>query len=310
MEGSARDTWSPQVYGRFADERAAPAHDLLGMVEPVPGGTAVDLGCGPGTLTRELHRRVGAATTVGVDSSARMLERAEQLAREEPADDEADARRLAGAGEPRLAGAGAGEPGLAGAGAGEPRLAGAGAGEPGLRFVRATIEGWEPDAPLDVVFSNAALHWVADHALLFARLRGWLAPGGQLAVQIPDNLDAVTHRTADEVAREAPFAELLGPQPPRPPLLSSERYALLLHDLGFTRQRVERRVYLHLLDGPEGLIDWFRGSLLSEYERRLDPAVFEAFMTRYRSLLLERVEPRSPYPLAFPRILMWGRLPQ
>jgi trans-aconitate 2-methyltransferase len=261
---AARDTWDPQAYGRFAAERAAPALDLLDMLAPVPGGAAADLGCGPGTLTRELHRRSGAARTVGVDSSARMLERAAAAAREEP----------------------------------------------GLAFVNERVEDWEPDGPLDVVFSNAALHWVPDHVQLFSRMRGWLAPGGQLAIQIPDNLDAVTHRTAVDVASEAPFAQQLGPEPPRVPLLSAEQYAVLLHDLGFTSQRVELRVYLHLLDnGPEGLIDWFRGSLLSEYERRLDPDAFTAYLARYRELLLQRVESRRPYPLTFPRILMWGRLP-
>jgi trans-aconitate 2-methyltransferase len=262
MGTGARDTWDPQRYSRFADERAMPFRDLLGMVEPVPGGAVADLGCGPGTLTRELHRATGAVSTVGVDSSSRMLERA----------------------------------------------AAAAAAEPGLRFEKSVIEAWEPERQVDVVFSNAALHWVADHERLFARLSAWLAPDGQLAVQVPDNLDAVTHVTAVEVAREQPFAaQLATADPPRKPLLSAERYAVLLHDLGFTRLRVERRVYLHLLDGPEGLVDWFRGSLLSEYERRLDPAAFDAFLARYRQLLLERVQQRRPYPLAFPRLLLWGR---
>src|SRR3954463_14186859 len=70
------DSWSPGQYERFAAEREQPFWDLLDMVEPAAGGAVVDLGCGTGQLTLALHERLGAAQTVGVDSSARMLERA------------------------------------------------------------------------------------------------------------------------------------------------------------------------------------------------------------------------------------------
>lgn len=70
------DTWDPDQYRRFATERRRPFDDLLGLVRPVPGGRVVDLGCGTGELTAELHRRLGAAATVGIDSSAAMLEQA------------------------------------------------------------------------------------------------------------------------------------------------------------------------------------------------------------------------------------------
>ena len=46
------------------------------MVKPVPGGRVVDLGCGSGELTAELHRHVHAVETVGLDSSNNMLEKA------------------------------------------------------------------------------------------------------------------------------------------------------------------------------------------------------------------------------------------
>jgi trans-aconitate 2-methyltransferase len=75
----AVDTWDPGQYERFAAERAQPFHDLLALVRPVPGGRVVDLGCGSGELTAELHHRLGAAETVGLDSSPAMLERARPL---------------------------------------------------------------------------------------------------------------------------------------------------------------------------------------------------------------------------------------
>lgn len=71
---TSRDTWDPAQYHRFRAERRRPFDDLLALVRPVSGGRAVDLGCGTGELTAELHRHLGVAETVGIDSSAAMLE--------------------------------------------------------------------------------------------------------------------------------------------------------------------------------------------------------------------------------------------
>jgi trans-aconitate 2-methyltransferase len=73
------DGWRPDQYHRFREERRAPFFDLLGLVRPIPGGRAVDLGCGTGELTVELHDRIGSAETVGVDNSPEMLRGAEEV---------------------------------------------------------------------------------------------------------------------------------------------------------------------------------------------------------------------------------------
>jgi trans-aconitate 2-methyltransferase len=70
------DGWDPARYGRFARERRQPFDDLLGLLHPVPGGRALDLGCGTGELTIALHHRLEAAATTGVDTSPAMLARA------------------------------------------------------------------------------------------------------------------------------------------------------------------------------------------------------------------------------------------
>lgn len=81
--GSAEtDTWDPATYHRFRAERRQPFDDLLAMVAPVAAGRVVDLGCGSGELTAELHRHVGARETVGIDSSANMLDQAAEHARD------------------------------------------------------------------------------------------------------------------------------------------------------------------------------------------------------------------------------------
>ena len=69
--------WNPDQYERFHAERRQPFDDLLALCQPVPGGRVVDLGCGTGHLTAELHARMEAAETVGIDSSESMLARAQ-----------------------------------------------------------------------------------------------------------------------------------------------------------------------------------------------------------------------------------------
>jgi trans-aconitate 2-methyltransferase len=177
----------------------------------------------------------------------------------------------------------------------------------GLDFVRADIRDYAPPGPLALVFSNAALHWVSDHRALFARLRDWLAPDGQLAVQMPDNMNAITHRTAAEVGREARFARHLEGAERREALLTPEEYAVLLHELGFERQVVLRRIYAHRLPGREDVVEWFRGSLLTEYEQLLPADAYAEFLTAYRETLLPRLDDRRPYLLPFPRLFMWAR---
>jgi len=260
MGARETDTWQPDVYARFAAERRQPFLDLAERVASIPGGRAVDLGCGTGELTRELHVRTGAAETLGLDSSEAMLAKAVPLAGD------------------------------------------------GLGFERADIAAFAARAEYDLVFSNAALHWVPDHPALLARLAAALRPGGQLAFQVPDNFDHPSHRAAERVAAEEPFrSSLAGAAHPRH-VLAPEAYAAILFRLGFETPRVALRVYGHRLDSREGVVQWVEGSLLSEYRRSLPPELYPRFVERYRGVLFGMIADEHPYFFTFRRILAYGRL--
>ena len=253
--------WNPDQYERFRNERSQPFFDLLELVRPAPGGRAVDLGCGTGELTRVLHERLGAAETLGIDSSPAMLERAAQFA------------------------------------------------GGGLRFELADIATFTAERPFDVVFSNAALQWLPDHERLVPRVAGLVAPGGQLAFQVPANADHPSHTIAHAVAREEPFATALGGYVRDWPVLPPERYAELLDGLGFADVHVRLQVYVHRLASSDEVVEWVRGTLLTDYERRLGPELYAQYLARYRERLLAEIGERAPYVYTFKRVLAAGRRP-
>src|SRR5262245_58042755 len=72
--------WDAAQYLKYTDERSRPFFDLLGRVTAEEVRSIVDLGCGPGNLTRTLLERWAGAQVVGVDNSPEMLKQAETLA--------------------------------------------------------------------------------------------------------------------------------------------------------------------------------------------------------------------------------------
>ncbi|MFN7971176.1 MAG: methyltransferase domain-containing protein [Acidobacteriota bacterium] len=156
----------------------------------------------------------------------------------------------------------------------------------GLSFRRGDLAAFRDAAPFDLVFSNAALQWVDDHAAVLARLAAVIASSGQLAIQMPANHDAPSHVVAARVASEEPFRTALSGHVRTSPLLLPERYAELLHDLGFAEQEVVLRVYGHVLARRDDVIEWVKGTLLTDYQKRLSPELYGAFLARYREALL------------------------
>ena len=59
---------------------------------------------------------------------------------------------------------------------------------------QADLHEWQPRKPAGLLFSNAALHWVGHHEQLMPRLADMLGKGGTLAVQMPHNNKAPSHR--------------------------------------------------------------------------------------------------------------------
>lgn len=173
---------------------------------------------------------------------------------------------------------------IVGVDASPPMLAKAAAAAPECRFVEADIAAWTPSEPPDLIFSNAALHWVEGHDTLFPRLLEALAPAGVLAVQMPAMHDSPLRRLQPEVAASGPWAEhLLGVGSARD-ILAPEHYWDLLRP-GAAALDLWQTTYLHALQGEDAVAEWAAGSSLRPFLERLPEALRGPFRAAYSQAL-------------------------
>lgn len=177
---------------------------------------------------------------------------------------------------------------------------------PGLRFVQGRIE--EVEGEWDLIFSNAAIHWVDDHPALLRRLTDRLAPGGQLAVQVPSNHTHYAHTAIAELASREPYRGALNGWTRSVPVLSIDAYAALLNELGFEVIDVFEKVFAHTLADAGAVAQWTRGTALLPYLERLPAEMAEAYFADYEAMLAERM-PERPVFYPFRRTFFYGRLP-
>ncbi len=163
-----------------------------------------------------------------------------------------------------------------------------------IDWVLGDIGAWTAEAPVDLLFSNAALHWVPDHASLLPRLFAQVAAGGVLAVQAPRFGELAAHRAIESVATSAAWRDRLGGAVPDRPVLAPAAYYDLLAGSA-ARIDIWETDYLQIMEGPDPVLDWTRGTALRPYLSGLDddPAARDAFLADCRTALAAAY-PRRP----------------
>jgi trans-aconitate 2-methyltransferase len=161
-----------------------------------------------------------------------------------------------------------------------------------IAWVEADLRTWRPPRPADLVFANAALHWLGDHAALFPRLVDALASGGVLAVQMPRNHAAPSHTEMIAAAEAGPWRARLAPLLRRRPVADARAY----HDLlapHVSRLDIWETEYLHVLEGDNPVVEWTRGSALKPLLDALEEPERSAFVAEYAARIA-RAYPRRP----------------
>jgi trans-aconitate 2-methyltransferase len=180
---------------------------------------------------------------------------------------------------------------------------------PHCRFELGDVSTWRAQVAPDLIFANAVLQWVPQHDALLPRLFSQLAPGGVLALQMPDNLEEPSHRLMREVAAEEPWASVLGDASRlRAPVLSTSGYYDLLAQAG-AEVDIWRTTYNHPLASPAAIVDWLRATGLRPFLDPLSAELRDAFLVEYEARIARayptRVDGRSL--LAFPRSFIVAR---
>lgn len=184
------------------------------------------------------------------------------------------------------------------------------ADHPRVEFVEADIGAWRPAQPVDVLYSNAALHWLEGHERLFPALLDRVAPGGFLAVQMPRNFSAPSHTSIVETIEQGPWRTRLEPHLRREPVGTPGFYWRLL--AGRCAQlQVWETEYLQVLEGENPVAEYTKGTWLKQFLDRLEGAERAAFEADYRARV------RAWYPpekdgrtlFAFRRLFIVARRP-
>lgn len=160
----------------------------------------------------------------------------------------------------------------------------------------------------DLIFSNAALQWSENHLELIPRLYERLLPGGQIAVQVPSNHNHISHQIYRETASEEPFKSILNGFQRYAPVLSIDEYAQLFFACGAEDIIVFEKVYPHILEDSDAVVEWISGTALVPYFERLGEHK-ETFVNTLRAKMRLAL-PDSPVFYPFRRTLFSARNPK
>ena len=170
---------------------------------------------------------------------------------------------------------------------------------PGIEFVEGDLATWHAQAPADVIYSNAALQWLDNHPLQFARLFRQVKPGGTFAVQMPRNHDQPSHQAMIAAADAGPWAARLRPLlRPSPVSLPAAYHAMLAP--AAEALDIWETTYLQVLEGENPVAEWTKGTALSPLLAALEGEQRQAFESAYRALVLKAYPPLSDGRTLFP----------
>jgi trans-aconitate 2-methyltransferase len=200
---------------------------------------------------------------------------------------------------------------ITGVDASKEMLEKAAAAAPEIAWQLADLGTWRPERPVDIIYSNAALHWLERHDRLFPALFSSLAPGGVLAVQMPRNFSAPSHTSMVEAARSGPWRPklepLLRPSPTGDPAIY---YDLLAPRA--TALDIWETEYLQVLEGENPVKEWTKGTWLKPLLDALAEPERSGFEAAYAALVARayprRADGRTLFP--FRRLFIMATAPR
>lgn len=261
--------WEPDLYNRFRRYRAEPVELIFARL-PIAGDEGIsDLGCGTGENAIELARRAARGHVDGIDLSPAMIEAAQKTRAALP-----------------------------------PDL------RDRLMFRVGDIANFDAPNAYAIVFSNAALQWIPNHREVLARWFCALIPGGRMVVQMPANDRETAKVELSRLAREEPWRALLsGVDESFREIPPPEKYAQILHEIGFSEIDCHYHTFHHPMQSPSEVVEWYRATGLRPFMDALPTDRHQAFLDAYRRCLEQGYGTTGPMTFDFKRLFLWARRP-
>ena len=168
-----------------------------------------------------------------------------------------------------------------------------------ISWQQQSIAEWSPTRAADLIYSNAALHWLPDHSSLFPRLMDSLTPGGVLAVQMPRNFGAPSHTLIANTVRCGSWRSRLEHLLVEAPVGDPGFYYTLIAPYADSIDIWETE-YLQVLQGKDPVKEWTKGTWLKQFLDVLTPAERPVFEEDYAQLLREAYPVQANGETLFP----------
>lgn len=179
---------------------------------------------------------------------------------------------------------------------------------PEVEFVQADLHRWEPAEPIDVLISNATLHWVPGHLKLLPRLARAVVPGGWFAFQVPGNFNEPSHTIRQDLEASpefAPYVQYVS----RGEAHDAHTYLRTLTDLGCTVDAWET-TYLHVLHGRDPVFEWVAATSAQPVLEALPVDIRSRFEREFKKRLNDAYPPHNgTVILPFRRVFVVARVP-
>jgi trans-aconitate 2-methyltransferase len=170
---------------------------------------------------------------------------------------------------------------------------------PEISWEQSDLSNWRAREPVELLYSNAALHWVDDHPTLFPALFAMVNPGGTFAVQMPNNFAARSHAAIAEVVRDGPWRSTLEPLLRTPPVQRPSDYFDRLAPAAASVDIWETE-YVHVLEGERPVLEWVKGTWLRPLLAALNEDHRREFESRYAERSRDAYPPRADGRTLFP----------
>jgi trans-aconitate 2-methyltransferase len=167
-----------------------------------------------------------------------------------------------------------------------------------LKFEQKLMEDWQPSQPVDLLFSNAAYHWLRDHENQIVRLAKLVAPGGTFAFQAPNQFAEPSHTIIQEVRNSPEWNPLIGSDRSDGYVAKPEWYLHALTELGY-KARVWETIYYQMVPSEDAALEWVKGTALRPLLAKLTPDQQERFLSHCRPLFA-KAYPKSEGGTLFP----------